>query len=89
LADERALDAPALAVPRPIPLVAVEVESLHFGNGKPLRHELVGDGKRLVEDRGQRVTTGVGDVPATTEGVPQLVKTARRKDSWFDGTLAS
>src|SRR5580765_4702943 len=29
LGDKRALDAPALAVPRPIPLVAVEVESLH------------------------------------------------------------
>src|SRR5918999_3826301 len=29
LADERALRAPALAVPRPVPLVAVEVESLH------------------------------------------------------------
>src|SRR6476620_6778714 len=29
LADKRPLDAPVLAVPRPIPLVAVEVESLH------------------------------------------------------------
>src|SRR5918992_346428 len=28
-ADERALRAPALAVPRPVPLVGVEVESLH------------------------------------------------------------
>jgi hypothetical protein len=32
LADERALDAPTLAVSRPVPLVAVEVESLHSAN---------------------------------------------------------
>src|SRR4029079_867527 len=30
LAHERALDAPALAIPRPVPVVAVEVESLHW-----------------------------------------------------------
>src|SRR6476469_4710771 len=34
LANKRALDAPALAVPRAIPLVAVEVESLHSMNGR-------------------------------------------------------
>jgi hypothetical protein len=33
LADKRALAAPALALPRPVPLVAVEVESLHSGYG--------------------------------------------------------
>src|SRR5688500_1861119 len=32
LADKRAPGAPALAVPRPIPLVAVEVENLHSAN---------------------------------------------------------
>ena len=32
LTDKRALGAPALAVPRPVPLVAVEVESLHSVN---------------------------------------------------------
>jgi hypothetical protein len=37
LADKRALGAPALAVPRPIPLVAVEVENLHAVNVPNLR----------------------------------------------------
>src|SRR6476659_775870 len=31
-ADEHASDAPALAIPRPVPLVAVEVEGLHSVN---------------------------------------------------------
>ena len=35
LADKRGLDAPALAVPRPIPLVAVEVERLHSARHYP------------------------------------------------------
>src|SRR5512134_1562571 len=39
LADERALGAPALAVPRRIPLVAVEVENLLSVNAADLRRE--------------------------------------------------
>src|SRR5687767_2856948 len=35
LADEHAFDAPAIAVPRPVPLVAVEVESLHSVDDSP------------------------------------------------------
>jgi hypothetical protein len=40
LADIRALGAPALAVPRPVPVVAVEVEDLHLINGNHVSRDM-------------------------------------------------
>ena len=49
LADKRALDAPALAVPRPVPFVAVEVESLHSVDDRPRHARMLSLHRRRLE----------------------------------------
>ena len=96
LADERALGAPALAVPRPVPLVAVEVESLHSAS---LRRRAGGTFLRVLGEGDRRFHTArpwcvvprerpvVDRLLDHVRATPRAARTlAHSSEAGFDGT---